>query len=113
MLSASTRKSVTDLTRRRARSVFSVLTLAFAVASISFFAIPTLIDRAMQDEVSAGRLADVTIAMRPVELSDDQISALADVPNVAAAEPRTSVDIRVLVGERRAAARVIGVRDFD
>ena len=34
-----------DLSRRRARTVFTVATLALAVASISFFAIPTLIDR--------------------------------------------------------------------
>jgi putative ABC transport system permease protein len=112
MLSASLRKSVTDLTRRRARTVFSVLTLAMAVASISFFAIPTLIDRAMQDEVRAGHLADVTLAMRPVELTDEQLASLAEVPNVAAVDARSSVDVRVLVGERRAPGRVIGVRDF-
>jgi putative ABC transport system permease protein len=112
MLSAAQRTSLNDLTRRRARTVFSVLTLAFAVATISFFAVPTLIDRAMQDEVRAGRLADVTIAMRPVVLSDEQLAALADLPGVAAIEPRSSVDVRVLVGERRAPARVIGVRDF-
>src|SRR5215218_1977750 len=112
MLSASLRKSVTDLTRRRARTVFSVLTLAIAVASISFFAIPTLIDRAMQDEVRAGRLADVTMDMRPLELTDEQLETLAALPNVAAVEPRSSVDVRVLVGERRAPARVIGIRNF-
>ena len=112
MLSASLRKSVTDLTRRRARTVFTVLTLAIAVASISFFAIPTLIDRAMQQEVRAGRLADVTITMRPVELTDSQLADLAALPNVAAVEARSSVDVRVLVGERRAPGRVIGIRDF-
>jgi len=112
MLSASLRKSVTDLTRRRARTVFSVLTLALAVASISFFAIPTLIDRAMQEEARAGRLADVTVAMRPVELTNEQLAALVALPNVAALEPRSSVDVRVLIGERRAPARVVGVRDF-
>ena len=112
MLSASLRKSVTDLTRRRARTVFTVLTLAIAVASISFFAIPTLIDRAMQQEVRAGRLADVTVTMRPVELTDSQLADLAALPNVAAVEARSSVDVRVLVGERRAPGRVIGIRDF-
>ena len=74
MLSASLHKSVTDLTRRRARTVFAVLTLALAVASISFFAVPTLIDRAMQDEVRAGRLADVTVAMRPLVLTDAELT---------------------------------------
>lgn len=112
MLSATMRKSVGDLTRRRARTVFAVLTLAFAVASISFFAIPTLIDGAMQEEVREGALADVTLTMRPVELTDEQLADLAALPNVAAVEARSSVDVRVLVGERRAPARVIGVRDF-
>lgn len=112
MLSASSRKSVTDLSRRRARTAFSVLTLGIAVASIFFYAIPTLIDRAMQREVRAGRLADVTVAMRPVELSDDHLASLAALPNVAAVEARSSVDVRVLVGEHRAPARVIGVRNF-
>src|SRR5918995_299271 len=112
MFSASLRKSVTDLSRRRARTAFSVLTLAIAVASISFFAIPTLIDRAMQDEVLAGRLADVTMDMRPLELTNERLAALAALPNVAAVEPRSSVDVRVLIGERRAPARVIGGRDF-
>ncbi len=82
------------------------------MASISFLAIPSLIDRAMQNEVRAGRLADVTIELRPVGLSDEQLGALAAIPNVAAVEPRSSADVRVLVGARRAPARVIGVRDF-
>ncbi|HSL65833.1 MAG TPA: FtsX-like permease family protein [Gaiellaceae bacterium] len=112
MLSASLRKSINDLSRRRARTIFTVATLALAVASFSFFAIPPLIDRAMQEEVRSGRLADVTVTMRPVPLGDEQLDELARIPNVAAVEARNSVDIRVLVGERRAAARVIGVRDF-
>jgi putative ABC transport system permease protein len=112
MLSASLRKSVSDLTRRRARTAFAVLTLALAVASISFFAVPTLIDRAMQDEARVGLLADVTVAMQPLALTDSQLGELRALPNVAAVEPRSIVDVRVLVGERRAAARVIGVRDF-
>ena len=112
MLSASAHKSVRDLTGRRARAAFAVATLALAVASISFLAIPTLIDRAMQDEARGGRLADVTLALRPVELSDDQLAALATLPGVAGVEATSSIDARVLIGERRAPARVIGVRDF-
>lgn len=112
MLSASSRKSITDLWRRRARAVFSVLTLALAVASVFFFAVPTLIDRRMQQEVDEGRLADVTLTLRPLALDDDQLAGLAQLPNVAAVEARNSAEIRVLVGERRAAARVIGVRDL-
>jgi putative ABC transport system permease protein len=111
-ISASFRKSLTDLSRRRARTAFTVATLALAVASISFLAIPTLIDRAMQEEVRVGLLADATVTMRPLALSAEQLAALEALPNVVAVEPRSSVDTRILVGERRARALVIGVRDF-
>jgi putative ABC transport system permease protein len=112
VLSAEHRVSVADLLRRPARTVFTLLTLAIAVASISFFAVPTLIDAAMQEEVREGRLADVTVGVRPLELTEADLAGLEDVPGVAAVEPRSRVDARVLVGERRAPARVIGVRDF-
>jgi putative ABC transport system permease protein len=111
-VSALLRKSITDLTRRKARTFFTVATLALAVASFGFFAIPSLIDRSMQAEVRAGRLADVAVSIRPVTLTSEQLAGLAALPNVAAVEPRSSMETRVLVGERRAPARVIGVKDF-
>ena len=113
MASATLRKSLTDLTRRRARTAFVVATLALAVASISFYAVPTLIDGAMQQEVRDGRVADLVLDVKPVELTPQQLEALEALPNVAAVEARNAVDVRVLVGERRAPARVIGIRDFD
>ena len=60
------------------------------MASIAFFSIPTLTDRTMQQEVHAGRLADVTLAMSPVELTDEHLAALEALPNVAAVEPHLS-----------------------
>ena len=112
MVSAALRKSITDLSRRRARTGFTVATLALAVASISFLAVPTLIDASMQGEVRAGKLADATVTMRPLPLTDEQLAALAALPNVAAREPGIRVNASGLVGERRAPALVIGVRDF-
>ena len=108
-MSALLRKSITDLTRRKARTFFTVATLALAVASFGFFAIPSLIDASMQEEVRAGRLADVVVSMRPLTLDAEQLAELAALPNVAAVEPRSSLETRVLVGERRAPARLIGV----
>src|SRR5690349_18995462 len=101
MLSATVRKSLTDLSRRRARAAFTAATLAFAVASLSFLSISTLIDDTMQDAVRASRMADVSLSMAPVPLTTTQLASLADVPNVRAVQPRSSVDVRVLVGERR------------
>ena len=111
-LSALLRKSVTDLTRRKARALFSILTLALAVASISIFAVPELIDRSMQQEARAERLAHLTVSTRPVPLSDARLASLAALPNVEALEARSGIGTRVYVGERRAPAVIIGVRDF-
>ena len=47
MVSALSRKSLTDLSRRRSRTFFAVATLALAVASIGIFALPALMDRSM------------------------------------------------------------------
>ena len=69
MRSTILRKSITDLTRRKARASFTVLTLALAVASIGLFAVPAVMQQAMDREVAANRLADVTLTMKPLRLS--------------------------------------------
>ena len=112
MVSALTRKSVSDLSRRRARTVFAVLTLALAVASVGIFALPTLMNRSMQAEVKAGKLADLTVYTSRISLDPAQLHALASLPNVVAVEPRSSFDGRVFIGARRAPAVVVGVPDF-
>ena len=112
MSSTLLRKSVTDLTRRKARAFFTVLTLALAVASVGIFAVPPVMQQAMDREVAANRSADVTVSMAPLPLSAAQLAALGRVPNVAAVEPRSVLTTRVWVGERREQAIVVGVRDF-
>ncbi len=112
MLSALTRKSIADLSRRKARAFFAVATLALAVASIGIFAMPTLLNRSMQAEVKAGKLADLTVPVTPLALNHARLAALAAVPNVRSVEPRMYFGGRVYVGARRAQAYVMGVRDF-
>ena len=60
MVSALARKSITDLSRHRSRTFFSVVTLALAVASIGLLALPNLMNRAMDAAVASDRLPDVT-----------------------------------------------------
>ena len=112
MVSALSRKSITDLSRRRSRTVFSVVTLALAVASIGLFALPTLMNRAMYGAVTADRLPDLTVYMRPLRLDSAQLGALGHLPNVLTVEPRSFFGGRVYVGYRRASMEVRGVLDF-
>ena len=81
-MSAVVRKSVTDLTRRKARAFFTVLTLALAVASVGIFAVPQLMQQSMEREVAAHRLPDVTVSMKPLRLSAAELAALGRLPNV-------------------------------
>ena len=106
--SAVARKSISDLTRRRGRAFFTVAALALAVASVSLFALPTLMSRAMNREIAADKLADVTVTVKPLSLSAVQITALGGLPNVVAFAPRTTFSTRVYVGARRQKAFLIG-----
>jgi putative ABC transport system permease protein len=111
-MSAIIRKSVTDLTRRKARTFFTVLSLALAVASVGIFAVPQLMVQSMEREVAAHRLPDVTVSMKPLQLTQAELAALGRLPNVTAVEPRSLFATRVWVGERRERAIVIGVPDY-
>ncbi|MGO9899480.1 MAG: FtsX-like permease family protein [Solirubrobacteraceae bacterium] len=112
VLSAVVRKSVSDLTRRRARAVFAVAALALAVASVGLFALPTLMSSAMNREIAASKLADVTITVKPLPLTARQLQALGRLPNVAAFNPRATFSTRVYIGARRQQAFLIGKTSF-
>ena len=57
MFSALFRKSITDLTRRKSRTFFTVATLALAVTGIGLFALPGLMDRSMHAAVRVRQAA--------------------------------------------------------
>jgi putative ABC transport system permease protein len=113
MSSAILRKSVTDLTRRKARAFFTVLTLALAVASIGLFAIPGLMQQAMDREIAASKLADVTLTTKPVVVPPAALRRIEQLPNVRAVAATSLFSTRMYVGERREKAIVVGIRDFD
>jgi putative ABC transport system permease protein len=112
MSSAILRKSVTDLTRRKARAFFTVLTLALAVASVGLLAVPGLMQQAMDREVAANRLADVTLTTKPVVVSAADLRRLEALPNVRAVTASSLFSTRMYVGARRERALVVGVRAF-
>jgi putative ABC transport system permease protein len=99
-ISAVARKSVSDLTRRRGRAFFTVAALAIAVASIGLFALPTLMNRAMNGEIAANKLADVTITVKPLPLTAAQVRTLGSLPNIAAFDPRSTFATYVYMGDR-------------
>ena len=73
-MSALARKSLTDLTRRKARASFAVVALAIAVASIGIFAMPALSDQMMQKEIRSSNLADLVVDAPPFVLGPSQMA---------------------------------------
>ncbi|HYA44803.1 MAG TPA: FtsX-like permease family protein, partial [Acidimicrobiales bacterium] len=112
MASALTRKSLTELSRRKSRTFVAVLTLALALAGMGLFALPALMNRSMSASVAADRLPDLTVYPRTLVLDQAQLSALAGLPNITAVEPRSMYMGRVYVGARRTLAEVQGIPEF-
>ena len=111
-MSALQRKSITDLTRRKARAFFTVATLSLAVASVGIFAIPSLLDQNLQSVVTQSRLADVTLRLPPTQLTQEQLFNIAHLGNVQSAQMKSVYVTRMLIGSRREKALVVGVPDF-
>ena len=112
MRSAVLAKSVTDLTRRRTRTLFAAGSLAIAVASLGIFAVPSLMNDRMAREVAANRLPDLTIDTRPLPLTAGDVAALRRLPNVAAMQPTSVFETRIYAGARRQRVVLIGIPDY-
>ena len=69
-------------------------------------------NRAMNGEIAANKLADVTITVKPLPLTAAQVRALGQLPNVAAVDPRGHLFDGVYVGARWQTAFLIGKVSF-
>ncbi|MCP5026595.1 MAG: FtsX-like permease family protein [Actinomycetia bacterium] len=106
------RKSWQDIRRRRARSLFTVATIAAAVVGLSMFAMPTLMDRAMADRVEQDRLHDIRFFTADIGLDSGTLDAVADLDGVRAIATRTTFPTRIHFGDRRANVTLVGVESF-
>jgi len=106
-------KSFKDLSRRKTRTVLTVLTIALGVMGISFFAISPLAERTVDEEIRAENLYDLRIQIDPLLLSDSQLSDLSVIDNIQHVEARTIYHTKMFMGERRNGAIVVGIRDIN
>ncbi len=112
MASALLRKSFGDLGKRKARTIFTVLTIALAVAALGLFSVIPLMDAAMEKEVEDSNMYDVRIRVSDLVLNESQVNGLEDLDNVNAVEMRSVFYTRMYIGERRNDVIVIGIEDF-
>jgi putative ABC transport system permease protein len=108
-MTSLTHKSWADLRRRPARAVFTVVTIAFAVAGLWISAMPPLMDRAMQRRITEDRLHDARIPTSDVVLGDAELGALRAVPGVEALTARTLYATKIVDGNRRRDVLLVGI----
>jgi putative ABC transport system permease protein len=86
-VSTLNRKAWGDLTRHRARTLLAVFTLSIAIASLGFLAVPALLNAAMNRQIADSHLYDVGVSTNTLDLTRAQLSALSQLPAVAAISP--------------------------
>ena len=82
-MSTLSRKSWQDIRRRWARSLFTIATIAVAVAGLSLFALPALTDRGMAEQIDRDRLHDIRIFTEDVVLTPAEEAGLRELPGIA------------------------------
>lgn len=112
MRSASSRRSLRELSRYKLRTFLTVLTLAVAVTGIWLFATPQQLGGAMDELVAEDRLHDVVLYPDGVALDDAAVATLRGLPNVAALDPRATFFTEIHSGNRIQDVWIVGVTDF-
>jgi len=112
MVQAILMKSIGDLKKRRARTFFTVLTIALGVAAMGMFAVVPLMDANMFRQMDRCNMYDVRCEVDDLNLTEEDFDGLSSIDNVKAVEGKYMMFTRMYIGERRADAFIVGVRDF-
>jgi putative ABC transport system permease protein len=112
MTSAIVKKSFRDLSKRRARTFFTILTIALGVMGVSLFAVTPLANENALKEIEKTNMANVRIRVTDVNLDQTNIRDLEDIDNINLIETRTIILTKVKIGERWNNAILIGVSNY-
>ena len=112
MATALFKKSWRDLSQKKARTGFTIATVALAVMGLSLFGINDMADQAALDQIETENLYNIQISVTDVDLDEDNLRELEEIDNVRAMEPKTIYATRMYIGERRNVALFIGIEDF-
>jgi len=112
MISAHTRRSLRELSRRRARSLLTILTIAGATAGIWLFSIPGNIEASLSERATVDGMHTIRLAPEVLDLNDQQLDDLRATANVAALDIRTLGRTEMAIGERTQGVVLVGVADF-
>jgi putative ABC transport system permease protein len=111
-MSALLKKSWKDLSRRKARTIFTIITVALGVMGIGLFAITPLADRGVQAELKAEKMHNIGVRVTDVPLTAGQLDDLRSLDNVDQMSPQAELPVTIEIGGRRERALLVGVPDY-
>jgi putative ABC transport system permease protein len=111
-MSALLKKSWRDLSRRKARTIFTVITVALGVMGIGLFAITPLADRAVQAELNVEKMHNIGVRVTDVSLTAEQLDALKSLENVDQVSLQAELLVTIEIGGRRERALLVGIPDY-
>ncbi|MGZ9190511.1 MAG: hypothetical protein ACXW39_10690, partial [Nitrospira sp.] len=100
-MSALLKKSWRDLSRRKARTIFTIITVALGVMGIGLFAIMPLTDRAVEGELAVEKMHSIGVRLAQVPLTVEQLQDLSQLDNVDRMSPQAVLPVTLRIGERR------------
>ncbi len=113
MISAHSRRSIRELTRRRGRSSLTIATIAVATAGVWLFAIPDNVDATMNQRVRSDAMHTARLAPTAVDLTPAQLASLRSVDNVSSLDTRTLARTEIRIDGRTQGVILVGVADFE
>ena len=111
-MSALLKKSWKDLSRRKARTTFTIITVALGVMGIGLFAITPLADRGVQAELKAEKMHNIGVRVTDVPLTAGQLADLRSLDNVDKMSPQAELPVTIEISGRRERALLVGVPDY-
>ena len=111
-MSALLKKSWKDLARRKARTAFTIVTVALGVMGVGLFAITPLADRGVAAELKAEKMHNVGVRVTDVPLTDAQLDDLKALDNVDQMSPQVELPVAIEIDGRRERALLVGVPDY-
>lgn len=113
MFSPLIKKSIRDLTKKKLRTILTVLTIAFGVMGIALFAVTPLADQTVENAIKSENLSNINITVSDVDIGKAELKELMELDNVSGVDARVVFMTDFMDGKEKKTAIVLGSRAID
>jgi len=106
-------KSYHDLSKRKARSLFTILTITLGVMGMALFAVNPLAERTIDDEIEEQDLYNLRLSVPLMKLNDTEMMRLRSIENVDGVEPALILEGEIVDDDSRDDCWLVGKRSIE